>query len=215
MPWMLSLMKTPLHEGVLLIDASNAFNSLNRQATLMNVQKLCPVFAAALVNTYRLEPSLFIDGEIILSREGTTRGDPLAMAMYAIGILPLILHVQHIADQIWYADDSSAGGTIISLKKWWDELQKLGSSYGYVINPPPSPFLWSRSIAERKQNPSLKIQESRLPLLEVSTWVRPLVIAHSRKSSYERKFASGCWSYRAACRHCSLSTSGCLLCIDF
>jgi hypothetical protein len=125
-------------EGVLLIDASNAFNSLNRQATLMNVQKLCPVFAAALVNTYRLEPSLFIDGEIILSREGTTQGDPLAMAMYAIGILPLILHLQHFADQIWYADDSSAGGTIISLKKWWDELQKLGSSYGYVINPSKS-----------------------------------------------------------------------------
>ena len=29
-------------EGILLIDASNAFNTLNRQATLMNVQSLCP-----------------------------------------------------------------------------------------------------------------------------------------------------------------------------
>ena len=77
-------------EGILLVDASNVLNNLNRQATLMNGQKLYPVFAAALVNTYWLEPSLFIDGETILSRQGTTQ---VAMAMYANGILPLILHL--------------------------------------------------------------------------------------------------------------------------
>ena len=39
-------------EGVLLVDASNAFNSLNHTATLMNVQSICPAFAAVLVNTH-------------------------------------------------------------------------------------------------------------------------------------------------------------------
>ena len=125
-------------EGILLVDASNAFNSLNRTATLMNVQSVCPAFAAVLVNTYRSEPSLFIDGETIPSREGTTQGDPLAMAMYAIGILPLILHLQDEANQLWYADDSSAGGTIKSLRGWWDKLQKLGPDYGYITNPQKS-----------------------------------------------------------------------------
>ena len=40
-------------EGVLLVDASNAFNSLNRQVALLNVQALCPSLAKVLANTYR------------------------------------------------------------------------------------------------------------------------------------------------------------------
>ena len=39
-------------EGVLLVDATNAFNCLNRQSTLVNVQSLCPAFAKVLINTY-------------------------------------------------------------------------------------------------------------------------------------------------------------------
>ena len=39
--------------------------------------------------------------------EGTTQGDPLAMVMYAIGIIPLIQRVNIEARQIWYADDAS------------------------------------------------------------------------------------------------------------
>ena len=67
-------------EAVLLIDASN-------------LHKLCPPLANILINTYRQDPELYIDGKIIFSKEGTTQGDPLAMAMYAIGILPLILQI--------------------------------------------------------------------------------------------------------------------------
>lgn len=124
-------------KGVLLVDASNAFNNLNRKATLANVQTICPVFAAVMINTCRSDPSLFIGGESISSREGTTQGDPLAMAMYAVGILPLILRLQEEAEanQIWYADDSAAGGSIKGLKEWWNRLQELGKDYGYIVNP--------------------------------------------------------------------------------
>ena len=41
-------------DEVILADASNAFNSLNRNAVLHNVQILCPQFSTIVINTYRL-----------------------------------------------------------------------------------------------------------------------------------------------------------------
>ena len=52
--------------------------------------QLCPPLSKILTNTYRDDIDLFINGETIYSQEGTTQGDPLAMAMYAIAITPLI-----------------------------------------------------------------------------------------------------------------------------
>ena len=51
-------------------------------------------------------------------REGVTQGDPLAMIMYGISILPLIKNIkQEIADvtHTWYADDSRALGKFARL----------------------------------------------------------------------------------------------------
>ena len=63
-------------EAVLLVDASNAFNSLNRQVALRNARHLCPSIATVLINTYRAPSELFIDGQVLWSEEGTTQGDP-------------------------------------------------------------------------------------------------------------------------------------------
>ena len=64
-------------DAVLLIDASNAFNALNRAAALHNIRALCPVIAAYAINTYRQPARLFITGgKEIVSAEGTTQGDP-------------------------------------------------------------------------------------------------------------------------------------------
>ena len=41
-------------EGFLLVDASNAFNQLNRQAALHNISTLCPPLATVLQNTYEV-----------------------------------------------------------------------------------------------------------------------------------------------------------------
>ena len=122
-------------EAVLLVDASNAFNSLNRQAALRNVHRHCPSISKVLINTYREDVQLFIDGETLLSQEGTTQGDPLAMAMYAIAIIPLIHQLEdEETKQVWFADDATAGGNLDSLKAWWNRIVDLGPDYGYYPN---------------------------------------------------------------------------------
>ena len=47
-------------EAVLLVDASNAFNSLNRKVALHNIPLLCPALATVLINTYRADVPLYI-----------------------------------------------------------------------------------------------------------------------------------------------------------
>ena len=122
-------------EAVLLVDASNAFNSLNRQNALRNIHSLCPALAVVVTNCYLLDVPLFIDGEVIYSAEGTTQGDPLAMVFYAVGLLPLIHHLSgNLCSQIWYADDAAACGSVSALREWCDELCMVGPGYGYFPN---------------------------------------------------------------------------------
>ena len=74
-----------------MVDASNAFNSVNRQAALHNISILCPALSMILQSTYGAPTRLFVTGQgEISSREGTTQGDPLAMSMYALATVPLI-----------------------------------------------------------------------------------------------------------------------------
>ena len=102
-------------EAALLIDASN---SLNRMAALHNVRHVCPSLATILINTYRAPSDLFIDGDVLLSKEGTTQGDPLAMPFYALATVPLIKWLTSFVKQTWYADDATATGKIDDLRTW-------------------------------------------------------------------------------------------------
>ena len=106
-------------DAVLLIDASNAFNALNRAAALHNIRILCPIIAIYAINTYTQPVRLFvIGGKEIMSAEGTTQGDPLDMGLYALSIQPLITSLQavSIVKQCWFADDVSAAGSIMEIR---------------------------------------------------------------------------------------------------
>jgi hypothetical protein len=127
--------------GMLLVDASNAFNALNRAAALWNARQQWRSCARFLFNTYRSYSLLVIrssaapgTGTIMLSREGVTQGDPLSMFMYGIAILPLIRRCkmeEPDSTQVWYADDSSAAARLTRLRQWFDLLLADGPSFGY------------------------------------------------------------------------------------
>ena len=50
-------------EAVILVDADNAFNRVNRAAALWNVQYVCPSLKFALINTYRSPTRIFVSGK--------------------------------------------------------------------------------------------------------------------------------------------------------
>ena len=125
-------------EGVLLVDASNAFNSLNRKVALLNMRYVCPALETVLTNCYQVPLCLFVaGGGEILSKEGTAQGDPLGMAMFALSMVPLIARLTKESEatlQVWFADDATGVGSFVSLKQWWECLSTIGPLYGYHPN---------------------------------------------------------------------------------
>eukprot|EP00957_Ditylum_brightwellii_P070314 5341519-Ditylum_brightwellii.AAC.1 len=63
--------------GILLVDARNAFNELNRKAMIWHVSVLRG------------------DADVVYSKEGVTQGDAMAMFLHALGVLPIINQLKH------------------------------------------------------------------------------------------------------------------------
>ena len=90
-----------------------------------------------LQNTYGGTSDLYVGGEILASNEGTTQGDPLAMSMYAVGIMPLIHELQPTGTkQFWFTDDATGRGTLIEVRSWWDQLNRNGPGYMVTVLRP-------------------------------------------------------------------------------
>ena len=77
--------------GILLINAKNPFNLLNRSVALHNIQYTCPLLATTIINFYCAPACLFVTGVMVLSFEkDITQGCSFTMALYAVCIVPLI-----------------------------------------------------------------------------------------------------------------------------
>ena len=103
-------------DALILVDTRNAFNSLNRQAALHKIWVIFQQIATILVNTHRRPGRLIILGvSDIYSLQGTTQGDNLAMAFYALGTTALANTLQIISTevrQVLLADDISGAGSL-------------------------------------------------------------------------------------------------------
>ena len=90
-----AIIETDDTDAVLLIDASNAFNALNRAATLHNICVLCPVIAAYAINTYSHQLGyLSLAAKRSCQQKTKTQGVTLGMGLYALSIQPLITSLQ-------------------------------------------------------------------------------------------------------------------------
>ena len=122
--------------GFIQVDATNAFNTINRNVLLHNSKILCPEIA----NFYIMPARLFIvGGKEIKSVYGITQGDAVAMGMYALGLMPLLMTIDTYIEndtikQIAFADDLTGIRKIQELLKWWNVIITNGPNIGYHVN---------------------------------------------------------------------------------
>ena len=126
-------------EAILLVDAENAFNWINRKAFLYNIFILFPAISTFVTNCYAALVLLFAIGvSEIKSNEETTQGDPVAVAIYALGMTPLIMVMVELVStkcvdikMVAFADGFSAAAKLKSLPQLWTTLLEAGPKFGY------------------------------------------------------------------------------------
>ena len=106
---------------------------------LHNLNFICPIITTYITNCYITPARLFIIGRgEILSQEGTTQGDPTAMGVYTLGILPFIhfllefISINHLsAKEVAFADNFTVTGKLTGIRDYWGELTVLGPKDDY------------------------------------------------------------------------------------
>ena len=130
-------------EAVLMIHTSNAFNSINREAFLHSTKVLSPALATFISNCYSVPSDVFVQGgKRLKSFEGTRQGDPAALAIYALGITPLLTWLNNLSKektekfqsrQVAFADDLDGVDSLENLKKCWELLEEKGVEFAYHV----------------------------------------------------------------------------------
>ena len=130
----------PETQAILLIDAKNSQFEHRRSSLLMRRHRPSSLlmrkmfFVNPFTWLYKSPSNLYVSHKVLQSREGTTQGDPFAMATYGLAILPLI---EKVSDdnliQKWYADDGNAAGSVEALKVLLSKLKLHGPSFGYNV----------------------------------------------------------------------------------
>jgi len=127
-------------------------------------------------NSYNTPAMLYLEnGNHILSQEGVAQGYNATMAMYALSTWPLMQALSNETandevKQVWYADDSSAVGSLAGVKKWWEYLQANGPDFGYCPKPAKTILLIKDSLMQSAQkmfeDDGIKITDQGDRLLE-------------------------------------------------
>ena len=105
----------PREQWTLLLDFSNAFNSIDRHSMFLEVRACIPSLAAWIECCYGARPILHLGKRSILSCCGVQQGDPLGPLGFALTLQPIVEKIKAATPGLkinaWYLDDGTLCGS--------------------------------------------------------------------------------------------------------
>ena len=136
---------------------------------MCGLKYVCPALETVLMNCYQSLIRLAVSDELeLLLKEGTTQGDLLGMAMFALAIVPLILKLMQCCQtvyQVCFADDANVA-------VFCNALSTFGSLFGYNPNASKTCLVVKEKM-KRQPNLSLLRPAFRLSHTARDTLVPP------------------------------------------
>ena len=122
----------------LLLDFSNAFNSIDRSVLFQEVRSKIPALSPWLECCYGAQPHLLFGDYTILSCSGVQQGDPLGPLAFSLVLHPLVERIQREVPGLllngWYLDDGTLCGSPEDLLSALAILEEEGPSRGLHLN---------------------------------------------------------------------------------
>jgi len=166
-------------KDLLLVDATNAFNSISRQKVFDAVAKEFPAFMKYMGTFYgQPTPVVFTrqDGTIgtCWQTEGVQQGDPLGPFAFSIGLHALVQNCARLAEERGavvkaYLDDISCVGSPETNCLVLQLLRQLGGSYGFHINLAKSKILLAAGLTEEECQQRKDMYHQISGTLEIAT----------------------------------------------
>ena len=130
---------TPPNESwALLLDFSNAFNSISRSHMFVETRSRIPGISAWMECCYGAQPTLHLGDNTILSKCGVQQGDPLGPLGFALTLHPVIERIHQevpgLRINAWYLDDGTLVGSPSDLKAALQIIETEGPNRGLHLN---------------------------------------------------------------------------------
>ena len=128
----------PDQQWVLLLDFTNAFNTINRFSIFEEFRAHIPGLSAWMESCYSGQPFLHLGSQTILSCCGVQQGDPLGPLGFALTLHPIVERIRAAVPNLtlnaWYLDDGILVGSSRDIAAALNIIESDGPPVGLNLN---------------------------------------------------------------------------------